>query len=121
MTLPEQYAVVTHYQPPGDKPPIVHVWGPWPTRAKATAARRRMQRDDERDDPRRADDVTFWVRKVLDDRLPPDTEHRYLSTGCLHDDHRYCQAMTGQQGEKRPGQCKFCGAPCICPCHAPAS
>ncbi len=44
-------------------------------------------------------------------------EHRYLSTGCLHDRHDYCQSMTGYQGEKRPGKCKFCDAACVCPCH----
>ncbi|MBB6440251.1 hypothetical protein HNQ79_006766 [Streptomyces candidus] len=45
------------------------------------------------------------------------TEHLYLSTGCLHGEHAYCQGMTGQQGAKRPGQCKFCAARCTCPCH----
>jgi len=43
--------------------------------------------------------------------------HRYLSTGCLHGEHAYCQSMTGQAGAKRPGQCKFCEAGCICTCH----
>jgi hypothetical protein len=47
----------------------------------------------------------------------PGGEHIYLSTGCLHDKHAYCQAMVGAQGEKRPASCKFCGAPCVCPCH----
>lgn len=44
--------------------------------------------------------------------------HRYLSTGCLHGEHDYCRSMTGYQGEKRPSQCKFCEAKCVCPCHA---
>ncbi|MGW1412577.1 hypothetical protein [Streptomyces sp. NPDC002403] len=44
--------------------------------------------------------------------------HVYLSTGCLHGEHAYCQSMTGQQGEKRPGRCKFCDARCTCSCHA---
>jgi hypothetical protein len=44
-------------------------------------------------------------------------DHDYLSTGCLHGEHTYCQAMTGQQGEKRPGRCKFCDARCRCACH----
>ena len=53
--------------------------------------------------------------------------HRYLSTGCLHGDmllpdgrtgHQYCQGDTGHAGSKTPAQCKFCEAPCICPCHA---
>lgn len=43
--------------------------------------------------------------------------HRYLSTGCLHNRHDYCQSMTGYQGEKRPARCKFCPAECECPCH----
>ena len=44
-------------------------------------------------------------------------EHHYLSTGCLHDDHAYCQGMTGLNGSKRPGECKHCGTKCICACH----
>lgn len=43
--------------------------------------------------------------------------HEYLSTGCLHGRHDYCNSMLGYQGSKRPGQCKFCGAQCICKCH----
>ncbi|MCX4809025.1 hypothetical protein OG601_47170 [Streptomyces sp. NBC_01239] len=43
--------------------------------------------------------------------------HIYLSTGCLHGDHAYCQSMTGLNGAKRPASCKKCGAACICPCH----
>lgn len=40
--------------------------------------------------------------------------HVYLSTGCYHGDHAYCQ----RGGEaKRPAQCKFCTAMCICDCH----
>lgn len=45
------------------------------------------------------------------------TGHRYLSTGCLHGRHDYCKAMTGLNGAKRPAECKFCKAPCVCPCH----
>lgn len=48
------------------------------------------------------------------------TVHEYLSTGCLHGDHAYCQGTTGAVGAKRPAECKFCGAPCICDCHKPA-
>lgn len=44
--------------------------------------------------------------------------HEYLSTGCLHGRHDYCAAMTGWQGEKRPAQCKFCDARCVCDCHS---
>lgn len=43
--------------------------------------------------------------------------HHYLSTGCLHGDHGYCQGGAGKIGAKRPAECKFCGAPCVCPCH----
>ena len=49
---------------------------------------------------------------------PAATEpHIYLSTGCYHGDHAYCQAMTGLNGAKRPASCKKCRARCICPCH----
>lgn len=47
------------------------------------------------------------------------TDHEYLSTGCLHGEHAYCQGLTGQAGPKKPGRCKFCDAPCVCPCHQP--
>lgn len=47
-----------------------------------------------------------------------DTEHVYLSTGCLHGQHEYCKRMKGLDGTKTPGQCKFCRAHCICPCHS---
>jgi hypothetical protein len=43
--------------------------------------------------------------------------HVYLSTGCLHGDHGYCQNMTGLAGAKRPATCKHCGAKCVCRCH----
>lgn len=44
-------------------------------------------------------------------------EHTYLSTGCFHGDHAYCQSMTGLNGAKRPAVCKFCQASCRCECH----
>jgi len=44
-------------------------------------------------------------------------QHRYLSTGCLHGEHAYCQRPTSPFGMKVPAQCKFCAAPCICDCH----
>ncbi len=44
--------------------------------------------------------------------------HEYLSTGCLHGEHGYCKGETGAVGAKRPAECKFCGARCICDCHA---
>jgi hypothetical protein len=52
--------------------------------------------------------------------------HQYLSTACHHavcdnrpELHFYCKSMTGYQGEKRPGKCKWCPAECGCPCHQP--
>jgi hypothetical protein len=48
--------------------------------------------------------------------VTPDI-HVYLSTACLHGQHDYCAAMTGYQGAKRPAQCKFCDATCVCWCH----
>ncbi len=45
------------------------------------------------------------------------TGHVYLSTGCLHGHHDYCQSHTGHSGTKTPAQCKFCAAPCTCGCH----
>ena len=45
-------------------------------------------------------------------------DHVYLSTACLHDLHGYCQATARPDGTpKTPGVCKFCGTPCVCPCH----
>lgn len=43
--------------------------------------------------------------------------HWYLSTGCLHGEHAYCQGETGAVGAKKPAVCKFCGSPCTCGCH----
>lgn len=59
-----------------------------------------------------------WVAEV--DRVPPGRDlaaavHVYLSTGCLHGDHDYCQST--KQGSKIPAECKFCAAPCVCLCH----
>jgi hypothetical protein len=47
----------------------------------------------------------------------PATGHRYLSTGCLHGKHGYCQSDRGSAGDKIPAKCKFCDAQCRCPCH----
>ena len=57
---------------------------------------------------------------VLADECIGDSVHRYLSTGCLHDQHDYCKGDTGMVGAKRPACCKFCDAPCICTCHVEA-
>lgn len=45
------------------------------------------------------------------------TSHVYLSTGCLHGEHGYCQGKTGRVGAKAPAKCKFCDATCRCECH----
>ncbi|MFJ8345075.1 hypothetical protein ACIQ9J_01605 [Streptomyces sp. NPDC094153] len=44
--------------------------------------------------------------------------HVYLSTSCLHGEHGYCSNVDGIAGLKKPAQCKFCAAPCVCPCHS---
>jgi hypothetical protein len=56
-------------------------------------------------------------RTTPDNPATSNDPHIYLSTGCYHGDHAYCQAMTGLNGAKRPGLCKFCSAPCQCFCH----
>lgn len=57
----------------------------------------------------------------------PGGVHVYLSTSCLHGDmvledgrtgHEYCRSEVGYRAKKIPSTCKFCGAACICPCHA---
>lgn len=48
-------------------------------------------------------------------------DHLYVSTACQHMRHDYCQAETGRLGPKKPGVCKFCDAPCLCPCHGEES
>ncbi len=48
-------------------------------------------------------------------------EHLYVSTACQHGHHDYCQRETGMLGQKVPARCKFCQAPCLCPCHREAS
>lgn len=58
--------------------------------------------------------------------VAPMPEHEYLSTACLHGEHDYCAATQAEDAEgwlfsRRPAQCKFCQAPCVCPCHAGAS
>lgn len=52
-----------------------------------------------------------------------DEYHDYLSTACLHGEHDYCSTATTRPDgtAKVPAQCKFCKAPCRCPCHAVAA
>lgn len=57
------------------------------------------------------------LRAVALAYLVTGRRHFYVSTGCLHGRHDYCQAQHGRVGPKRPATCKFCGAPCRCPCH----
>lgn len=61
--------------------------------------------------------LTAAVLGVLGQERPEPGVHIYLSTGCWHGDHAYCQAMTGLNGAKRPGECKKCAAKCVCGCH----
>jgi len=58
-----------------------------------------------------------WRRRRSTSEPVAPRRHIYLSTGCLHGHHEYCQSMTGQQGAKRPGRCKFCDSRCVCSCH----
>jgi hypothetical protein len=62
-------------------------------------------------------DVVHAAAAELLQRAEP---HIYLSTGCLHGDHAYCQNTTGLNGTKQPAECKHCAAPCRCSCHQPA-
>lgn len=45
--------------------------------------------------------------------------HEYLSTGCLHGDHAYCQTQARRYDgtTKTAAVCKFCSAGCQCLCH----
>ncbi len=66
-------------------------------------------------------EILHYARKWREFEEHPQTivdgEHLYLSTGCLHGNHAYCQNKEGQAGPKVPGECKHCSAGCICPCH----
>ena len=69
------------------------------------------------------DNVRKAIRDAIEEQPAPApaatdaTGHVYLSTGCLHGHHDYCQNHTGHSGTKTPAQCKFCAAPCTCGCH----
>lgn len=63
----------------------------------------------------------------MDEALVEGGRHVYMSTSCFHGDmvledgrtgHEYCRSEVGYRGSKLPSRCKFCDAPCICPCHA---
>lgn len=65
--------------------------------------------------------------------LAKRSKHVYISTACQHGRHGYCNAPTvtregewaiagpsycSEPGEdKKPAECKFCEAKCICRCH----
>lgn len=57
-----------------------------------------------------------WGDHHPDEIVESTGAHVYLSTGCLHGDHDYCQRVVGSW-HKQPAQCKFCAAPCVCLCH----
>lgn len=63
-----------------------------------------------------ADRLADELRRLAAE-APQPSEHVYLSTGCLHGQHAYCQNVDGIAGLKKPAQCKFCTAPCVCGCH----
>lgn len=69
---------------------------------------------------RLTDADTLWPSEViaaLDQPSEQPAAHEYLSTGCLHGQHDYCSNVDGIAGLKKPARCKFCAAPCQCPCH----
>jgi hypothetical protein len=87
--------------------------------AEATAEMLRSQREFKRSAG--ALDVMTVLRRLADETQQRSRSvagsHVYLSTGCLHGDCDYCQNKDGRAGPKEPGQCKHCGAHCICSCH----
>jgi len=62
----------------------------------------------------------FRAAPTAEDKTINQTTHIYLSTGCLHGQHDYCQSDTGLAGAKKPSRCKWCDAFCQCPCHTTA-
>lgn len=58
-----------------------------------------------------------WLAVALTRYAHRHGTHHYLSTGCLHGHHDYCQGKTGRVGAKVPASCKFCKAECQCRCH----
>lgn len=61
-----QYVVVTYYAPHPDKRPVVHAWGPYPTRSQAATAKARMRRRVVRDyGAARATEVGYHVCGIL--------------------------------------------------------
>jgi hypothetical protein len=57
------------------------------------------------------------VRTLRGGKVVNTTEHIYLSTGCYHGDHGYCQSPKGAAGVKESAKCKHCDARCRCACH----
>lgn len=72
--------------------------------------------------------LTFAVTDSIMKEVAPRSsnehfDHTYLSTACLHFEHRHCQAPFGcgaSDGGTRaahPASCEFCQSPCVCICH----
>lgn len=61
------YVVVSVFDPANGSRAAVLTWGPYPTREKATAVKRWMQREDARASSRRAGTLTFHVVKIPGD------------------------------------------------------
>lgn len=60
------------------------------------------------------------VERYRDSAVTPEAPiHRYYSTACHHDLHKECQtdATRWDGTHKIAGTCKWCQAPCVCPCH----
>lgn len=67
----EQYVIITHYQPPGEnKRPIVHVWGPLPSRGRALTVQQQMRRTDWDSYGEDAMQVRYWVRPIRNPEHP---------------------------------------------------
>jgi hypothetical protein len=60
--------------------------------------------------PKLVQTIEDLLERISDNPVHPD-EHEYLSTACLHGEHRLCRQL-----------CKFCGAECTCKeCEHPLS
>jgi hypothetical protein len=47
--------------------------------------------------------------------------HHYVSTACLHGEHRQCGVKQLARGDLGPPHCKYCESVCACPvCDHPA-
>ena len=62
---PETFVIVTHYRRALDRPAVIHVYGPYPTRYRAQTVMDRMREMDESQHGERAELISYWVRKML--------------------------------------------------------